>query len=255
MANATKAVKTLTGGDKGMFILEPGVLFQRKTNMPDNWKKLRIGMIGSFTNTAAVNATPNAEQIPNPLTLKTVPIIGMSNGVAFPGEAGNRSIGMRGGWGNEYGASIRTAMSFSSPNWTVDTQTMNTLCSDGTTVYGAYPHAGSFLNWRIGDPTADSACMFWFVIELNTATSGQFSCNWWHSYNTPITDASDSALANIISNPSAISGNQNSGFTFTNAMCWWTAQPIGCQYFMIRFPFLQNRIRIMNLMLIDTSNY
>lgn len=255
MANATKATKSLVGGDKGMFILEPGVLFQRKTNLPANWKKVRIGLVGSFTNLVDANGTPNAEALVNQSNLTNVPIIGMSNGVGYPGTAGNKSVGIRPGWDGEYGSSAETDMAFSSPNWSSSSSGGNYLLADGTTIHTSYPGLQNFHNWRIGDPTANASCMFWFVLELDVTVAGKLGLNWWNSFNTPLSNASDATLMGLISNPAAYAGYSNGGAVLTSAIAWWDALPVDCQFFFARFPYLTNRLRIMNLNIIDSSLY
>lgn len=240
-----------------MFILEPGVLFQRKTNLIDDWKKVRIGIIGSFTNLVDANGTPNAETLTTQSNLTNVPIIGMSNGVGYPGTAGNKCIGVRGGFDADAGTSANTQMSFSTPNWLSSCYTQgNSLLGNEASVYTAYPNAGAWHNWRIGDPTATSSCMFWFVLELDVNTSGTLKQTWWHSNLTPLSNASDATLMGLITNPAGYTGNATSGLTtLVNANAWWTAAPVACPYFFIRMPYLTNRLRIMNMNIIDGSLY
>ena len=257
MANGTKAVKTLVGGDKAMFILEPGVLFQRKTNLPINWTKVRIGLIGSFTNTASDNSTPNAETLSTQSNLLNVPIVGMSNGVGYPGTAGNKCVGVRSAYDAEYGSSSETKLALNgSSNWQSESTPGQVLMGDGANEFSASPNLGTWHKWAVNNPTATSSCMFWFVLELNVETTGSLLATWWHSNLTPLSNASDATLMGLLTNPTSYSGYAtNSGRANASTIAWWNAAPVACSYFFVRFPYLLNRLRIMNMNIIDASFY
>lgn len=257
MANASKATKTITAtpGSCASFILEPGVLFQRKTNLPANWNKIRIGMMVSLTNLASANGTPTSEGRTTGIsTILQSLIIGMSNGVGLPGTAGVKFIGARSAYTSEnsYGCSV----SLDSAVWRIQErasggggayQTMRAMWSNGASL--ATPQ-GFIHYFECGDPSALASCMFGMVWEFELQTNGNFILK--YVANTGLSnlgDPSDNTLMRLIGTASLTAAS-------TVASGWWSASVANdCQYLTIRAPFLLNRLRIHNLMILDFSSY
>lgn len=251
MANATKATKTLTSGSKAMLVMEPQVYFQRKTNLPANWLRCRIGIIGSFTNAAGLNSLPTTEQINFNTNPKFRFMFGLSNGVAFPGEATNRFVGFRSQGQASGDLKIEDT---GAPTWR--------LTTSGGTAFSGVPHVNDgtsiatplgFLpsvNLTFPDPTATSGCMFALAMDVDTRTSGELILQY---LSTPgnLSDASDAALSGFLT--SGTYGTTQG--TVTGAPVWWDGSTTFCglQYLAVRSPFTANRLRIMNMMVIQTA--
>jgi hypothetical protein len=249
MATATIFNKTLTAGDSKAVVLEPGSELLRETNFPANWLKIRIGLIGSWTNLVDNNGTPNAETVvgvaANP---KTSLVVGMSNGVSYFGTAGNRFIGTATDRNGE-SASLRNFGS----SWGVGNSGGSLLCGylanigDGTTLT---QNSSTAINsaYSVGNPTAASACLFAMVwqLDLTLIGAGRVTVTKYSSEGTPIGNASDVVLNNLL-NATALDalGSAASGG-------WWNqsgSTPNDCRFLSIRAPFTQNRLVLHNIML------
>lgn len=246
---ATIFNKTLTAGDSKAVVLEPGMELLRETNLPLDWTRVRIGLIGSWTNLATTNGTPNAETVPpvqaNP---KTSIVFGLSNGIAFCGTVGNRFVGVRSA--ADGGRSLY--MQQVSSNWVAaspaasSSMVLKTIFGDGVSLSetSEMTQNGTF---QVNDPTANASCLFGLAIDLQRSTSndGRMSFSRYSPGTSPLSSASDVQINNLLNANAYSSGvNQDGG--------WWTANnatPIDCRFLSIRSPFILNRLVVHNVMI------
>lgn len=229
-----------------MVVLEPGAYFQRKTNLPDNWLSCRIGLILSYTNTVGLNSAPNLETIAANVSPKFHHIYGLSNGVGFPGEAGNRFVGFRDGTSTA-GPKIET----SAGNWRLVTSANPSNYEGNSVVYDGVTQnlsgtSQSFAN-TFSTPTAADTCMFALAFNLNVVTANTLVMGVLTTGGN-LSNASDATLAGFLTN-----GSYSGTLTATGG--WWnnTSTFCGLQYLAFRSSFLTNRLRVLNMMVIQTA--
>jgi hypothetical protein len=258
MANINKATKALAVGTDGMIILEPGVMFQRKANLPDNWTRIRIGFIGSFCGLSDYNAAPTAEALLNPVSAKWQSLIGMSNGVGFLGEAGNRFVGVGGQLGSEQGTNYGIAMRNGSANlWAVTNAAgsgtgmpTKNIVGNGVTIDRATTGAAS--TYQMDNPAGTTGPFFGRIMqfELSSSVAGSLLISQFDTTTNYLASATDAVLQNML-----LTSTLSSQTALTGG--WWTSSTtaIDLKHFCIRFPFLNNRLRLHNLMILDLSTY
>lgn len=256
--SATIYEKTLTAGNGKCVILEPGDEFLRKTNLPTNWRKIRIGLILSATTAGDSNTNPATEVLAASTAIKYGMMIGMSNGVGYVGDVGNKFVGVRIGGetnlqlttgvngGRYYLGAGNAAVSFTaSPYSTISNGASTTrqyLSSTWASAFDMGPSAGG--------PAAASSCMAGILIELDTSVgaNGRLTLGLKSSGSTPIGSDSDVTVTGLC-NPT---GSFDVNTYGTTSPGWWTmdgATPVECQYLSIRCPLLLNRLRVHNMMI------
>lgn len=212
--------------------------------------------MASFTNLVSSNGTPTSEPRTTGITniLQSF-CMGMSNGAAgLPGTAGVKFIGARSAYTSEssYGCSV----SLDSAVWRMQDrasgaggayQSLRSMWSDGISL--STPQAITHY-FESADPSGLGSCMFGIVWEFELGSTGNFTLRYVSGQTlSSLGDPSDNTLMRLIGSaaltaaPAVASG-------------WWSSSVAnGCQYFTIRAPFLLNRLRIHNLMILDFSSY
>lgn len=242
-----KAPKTLVSGSEGMYICAARENFQRKTNLPNSWKRARIALAFSFTDTAGDNATPIAESVSSIAGSGFLYdfTVGFTNGVNYPGATGSKFVGVAG-----KAQAQNNAISFSSPNWGFNQSASDALTngafSNGTTIVRGGGSSGA-LNQKFGVPpnTSSFACLW--LLDFNLATANNLVVNVASVNN--ISDVSDVALMAILAGTTG--GSLGVLGPATLAGGWWDntgSNPVDCQYLYVRSPFNSNRLRIHNVM-------
>ena len=236
---AHKYTKQTTIGDEACTVMDVREAFVRKTLLPANWKRVRVGAFVSLCGTAGDNSPFVAETLSRVSALDEL-LFGL---VDVPNIAPGRGANFV-GYGIFYstGAPINIrAMTDNIP-----------FLSAGNTDY----FRGGFLNasgGRVGvgvnggqrpgyctpQATSGYACLLRGDYTLNddgTITVGAYD----DSNKTGYTDTSILALRGKLSEQPTSS--QTSATSST--LGWWKASPVNCPYLYIRCPYVQNRLRI-----------
>ena len=205
----------------------------RLTGLQPNWKTARVGMIASITAAAGDNLTPVAETIGIGTNTHFNLLFGLSDGVAFPGDAGGHFVGARG-----YGSDPVTILN--SSGWRISRNSGTDLAWDALWTNGAaqsvsYGLIGQEL--AMADPTDVVSYCFGMVLEIDVSVAGTLSCK---SGGIANLGRADSAQMSAILNGSVGSA----AITYGG---WWSSSvPVGCQYFLMRPPFSLNSMRVHN---------
>lgn len=235
--------KTLASGTKRMMIMGARDCYQRLTNLPANWQKVRIGLLISITDLNASNAAPNQESIGinSPVGYRFA--VGLTNGSGILGQAGNRFVGVTTKIDGTYGhclASISSKWRMMARGTGSDYFYADLALGDGVTfVEGAA--LSSVTPPSATDPTATTAFCAGILFELNVATAATLNGGYYIS--SDLSAANDAAMSGLF-------GNGVTAFGATAASGWWSAggspNPVDCQYLYIRWPYSNNRLRILN---------
>lgn len=249
-----KATKVLTSGNEGMFILNAGEAFQRNTNLPSNWKRVRVCAAISWTGLTADNGGLVNESVTGSSGTGFLYdfMVGFTNGVSYPGTSGNKFIGIA--FDNQNTQSFLTSasgvLSIRGNSGGTGASYFSQTFSNGTSIYRkGYGNSSCDMYIDCGNPINASSCMYHFVFELVLGADSTVSANRYSSAPGPSSSASNtsvnSSLAKTLATLSATGSVSG----------WWTATtPVDCTYFYIRSPYPNNRLRIHNIrvMLLET---
>ena len=233
--------KSTTIGDEKCKVLGIREAYVRKTLLPNNWKKVRIGAFISLTGSATDdNAAPAVETLTRTNFLDEM-FFGLTNAEnAVPG----------------YGAAYVGAGIFYTGNNPINLRvfsTTNLFYAAGNTDffrggfirpdnvrYGPAPGSQQHLGTSAAQNTSSFATLLRQEITLNdngTITVGVFN----DSENTGFTDVSLLALRAKLADTLDSSATSGTG----NPLGWWSTKvPVACPYLYIRAPHFLNRLRI-----------
>lgn len=234
-----KSTKTLASGSQGSYVVDARYAFQRETNLPLGWKKVRLAAIFSWVGLGGDNDDPIAELLGNSgAGLDMEFVFGLSNGVSVPGKTGNKFIGM--------GCGSRTttpAVGYYSTGSTwrygssVDgssTLSMSGIAGEGTTI-----RVGSTQSivLETGIPSATTAFSVGVGLELDCTTDGTLTARYINSAKR--STATEPDLMGLLTASSSTLGSPSGN--------WWNgATPTGCTHFYMRWPFVSSRLRLHN---------
>ena len=218
-------------------VLEPGVAYQRLTTLPDNWKTVRIALVLSFTNTSELNGEPVTENPYGATSVYLQPWFGLTNGAGMPGTAGVKFVGSGMGKNeNWYPCTLSK-----SSGWILSTN------GDGQGLRGAGTITDGETIVRSGNSSRAA------VAKFDTPTE---TTNFAFAWMTELTAGADGTLIRnqqIIGNVSDPILAMNQALSLAPAYGessatggWWNNSTTfcGCKHLFIRFPFLNNRLRI-----------
>jgi hypothetical protein len=227
-----------------MLIMGARDCYQRKTALPANWQKCKIGLIASFTNLTQSNGAPNAEAVGS-YAFGNMFLLGLSNGVGVLGQAGNQFVGAQ--MGLNFGAEQISNVT----QWWLGTGSGNpaswsAVNGNGTSVNVS--GTATAITMKVTDPTATSQFAFELVLQLDVTAlntlNGSIAASWG------VSNTDDAYL---------MGGLCDLGLSALTAEAggWWSAggspNPVNCQYLTIRWPFNNNRLRIHNMAVVQTQ--
>ena len=235
-----------------MYILGPREAYLRRVKLPAGWKKVRVGVAMSFTNLVSDNGTPNSEVLPfnSGNAMLNDLYIGFTNGVSYPGQVGNRFVGLGGS------AQTSTNIGIQNPGagWKLSSDgagagtshaRFSALFSDGTTITRRNSASSTndlLVTFATPDATTSFAALVIFEITLNdagTISNAQYANTATNVVS--VSNVSDSAMNE------AITGSLVDKGAITGTGWWSSSTPVNCPFFTIRNPFSNNRMRIHNL--------
>ena len=236
-----KYTKQTTIGDEACTVMDVREAFVRKTLLPANWKRVRVGAFVSLCGTSGDNAPFVAETLPclSPLDellfgLVNVPNLAPGRGANFVGygifHGTDAPINIR--------AITRPKIPFLAAGNT-DFFRGGFLNASGGRV-GVGVSGGQRPGYCTPDAAAGYACLLRGDYTLNdngTITVGAYN----DSNNSGYTDTSILALRGKLSEqPTSSQTSSTAG-----PLGWWgAASPVNCPYLYIRCPYMQNRLRI-----------
>lgn len=213
--------------------------FCRKTKLPANWKRVRIGLMLGFTNLTDNNGAITTESLDSDASNIHRLHIGLTSKAGNPWDEGVNFVGIR-----SYPSKTLYLRKVPNPTslWSLTSITDNarldpqaTIGTSGTLVGGKYG-ANASAYGGMADPTASTAFCFPLVIDLNVATAGTLVATYATGYS--------------ISNPTITSLNAYMAGEKFYAMAngsdptggWWSSDDdVACQYLYWYFPLIQNR--------------
>ena len=238
-----KYTKQTTIGDEACTVMDVREAFVRKTLLPTNWKRVRVGAFVSLCGTAGDNAPFVDETLhcPSPLDELLFGLVDVPN--FAPGRGAN-FVGYGIFFGERSPINIR-AVSTVLPNipflsaGNTDFFRGGFLNASGGRI-GAGVNGGQRPGYCTPDADAEYACLLRGDYTLNdngTITVGAYD----DSYATGYTDTSILALRGKLSEqPTSSQTSSTAG-----PLGWWrAASPVNCPYLYIRCPYTQNRLRI-----------
>ena len=224
-------------------VLEPGVAYQRLTSLPDNWTNVRIALVLSFTNTSELNGEPVTE---NPYGASPVmqPWVGLTNGAGMPGTAGVKFVGS--GMG-KYEGSYPCTLSNSS-GWILSTNGSTTeglkgagTITDGETIVRSDNSTRTAAVARFDTPAETTNFAFAWMTDIRV----------WHDVDAERSymRRNQQVIANVSNPDLAVNQAMVIGPAYNESSLyggWWDNSTTftGCKHLFIRFPFLNNRLRI-----------
>lgn len=237
---AHKYTKTMTSGTKGVFALDTRGQYIRPAALPNDWKKVRLGIIASISGAVSDNNSPVAE------TMAVVDyhfnwLMGLSDGIGFPGDVGaGKFIGLK--LGTYFAPNL--CVGYNGGLWNIS---KTGLAADGlrpigvfldsNTLAGKMGGVGDLYGSQMTDPTATSNNAFGMVLELDCTTDNQLAASMLWTANCATDDATLTAL---------LSGTL-SGMGSVATGAWWTSSvPTNVSNFFIRWPLSLNRFQILN---------
>lgn len=242
MANLNKFTRS---GD-GILVVEPTFAYQREMTIAANWKRARMAFTCSFTGMSGNNVEPTVENLVTGSTFSQIFQYGFSNGVGKLGEAGNRFIGMTSVRSTEPGSGGMGCClrQYSTTGWGVyqDVSESGWLkgqfrIGNGTSVskYAGYDD----YTFRFG--TTGNLYGLMFIAGLDCILNDDGTLDICTVVSPEQSDFTDTALYDKI----------NGYYTNRTVMSggWWSGSVAAdLRYFHIYFPFLNNRLRIHNMM-------
>ena len=233
------ATKTLAVGTEQNLILGARDCYQRPSALPPNWQQIKIGLILSFTSPGSDNGSPNTEYVGGGGDVGNCMAFGLTNGVGYLGQAGNKFVGMA-------HSGLSNGLQYTSGKWNLASYVGSTALSPGATQSnGTAVTVGTTVNLipalSMTDPVGTAAMCAFFGIELDVSVAGELTVKYAQANDQNVTDTA-TLLAWL---SSASFGNST---VVTGG--WWSAAgtpiPVGCEYLYIRNPFINNRIRVHN---------
>lgn len=241
-------ITSKTYGDAALeernLVLEPGVAYQRLTSLPDNWTNVRIALVLSFTNTSELNGEPVAE---NPYGASPVmqPWVGLTNGAGMPGTAGVKFVGSGAGRNGENNYPCSLVYVGNSWHLTYDNSPSGGLrgagiISDGATIIRS-GNGSDTVQAKMDTPAGSTNFAFAWMTDILT----------WYDADTPRSymRRNQQVIANVSNPDLAVNQAMAIGPAYNEEPLfggWWDNETTftGCKHLFIRWPFLNNRLRI-----------
>lgn len=232
----TTASGSITSG-----LLPARAAFVRATNLPANWKTVRIALLYSLRGADAASS-PVVETAAATANLLTQAQIGLSNGAGMPGLAGVRFVGV----GSGTNATTDACVSNYSSAWRL--LTTNTTGQTYATLGGrvcngtAVAYQGSSARSQttaISTPLGTTNFAECLTLELSVVTAATLTMQF--AIMRPLAPATQAevgvALEKAITTVTGITDNTAGG--------WWSSSvAVDCTTLFVRLPFINNRLVI-----------
>jgi len=217
--------------------------FVRKTNLPADWKTVRIALLYSLRGASATDS-PVAESIPTSTNALQRAQIGLSNGAGMVGNAGVRFVGAGTG-GRSYDPTATAVGYTSTYGWHAFASTttdsyirLGGRVADGTT---ETDQTGSIQTATAGFKTPLDTTEFCegLMVELSVVTAAKLTMRF--SVMRPLSPASADAVGVEIEN--TIVAKPGDAADTTGG--WWDSDTgVGCTHLFVRTPYINNRLVI-----------
>ena len=237
--------KTWSGGTDKALVVPPGHAYCRKTSLPADWKRCRIALAVGITNLTEDIGMPVAESIAAESEALTYHIGLIDSATGMPGFSGTKFVGMSHADGRP-----NVSMKYISdiPAWA--------FCFDGWWgLSGAATIGNGATMSRAGEspdpggilgPTPNGLTGFFALlnVELDVSIAGSLAV---------YTKSGDVGVG-----PGVMGLNGGLSTTMTAVGTagggWWSdTVSVGCQYLFIRFPFMQNRVTIYGIKIMQLA--
>lgn len=217
--------------------------FVRATNLPSDWKTVRIALLYSLRGSSAT-ASPVAESIPastNPLQRAQ---IGLSNGAGMVGSTGVRFVGAGTG-GLNSGPTATTVGYTATYGWHAwDSTTTSSLVrlggcvADGTTVTNQASTIQSATSGFL-TPLGTTEFCEGLMVELSVVTAATLTMRFavMRPLSPASADAVGVAIEKLILATPGNSANTTGGW-------WGSGTGVGCTRLFVRTPYINNRLVI-----------
>lgn len=228
-------------------VLEPGVAYQRLTSLPDNWTNVRIALVLSFTNTSELNGDPVEE---NPFGASPVmqPWVGLTNGAGLPGTPGVKFLGSGMTNNGEHGYPCSLMYVGDSCLLTYNRNPSGGLrgagiISDGATIIRS-GNGSDTVQAKMDTPAGPTNFAFAWMTDILTWYDAYAQRSYMRRNQQVIANVSNPDLA--VNQAMAIGPAYNEESLYGG---WWDNETTfaGCRHLFIRWPFLNNRLRIHTL--------
>lgn len=237
MALGTIASKTYgTALEEDRFLLlEPGVAYQRLTGLAEGWRRARIAAVMSFAGLTGTNSAPVSEDSISPWTPASLFLIGLSNGQGLPGHPGVMFVG-----------ATMSSMAYAAISRlrVLSDGIARLLYNDSASTHapGGILFSGTATAWNepwiefYGDhkPAASEGFCFGATVDIALNSNNTLQLGY----------QSASSVTNPTLGVSAAIAAGKSDFDAINGGWWDAAGTSGCRHLFIRSPFLNNRLRI-----------
>lgn len=243
MADAFATTKTLASGSEKMVIVDAHNYFQRLSNLPTDWKEIRMGVIISFTTLASDNAAVSAESYAISSGVSGELVFGLTNGSGLPGQAGNKCLL----WAGESDGTDAIQLSGDGTNYRLKQKFRTFTRGNGTTLSRVSGGANN-PELKFGLPQNTTQFCLGLTMRLNVATAGSLSGT--HGSLTLQSATDMPALMSLLFAPA------NTTTPTTQTGGWWDntgSNPVGLQYLYIHHPFINHRLRVHNWGVIRTA--
>lgn len=240
---AAKSYGTSLALEDRNLVLGPQVAYQRETTLPPNWLRARVALVMSFTNLTELNGAPALEAGLNAINIPKANLwIGFTNGLGFPGYSGVRFVGQSRSNNNEGELALARnngwRLTFGGNTAGTGGMRQDPVICDGATVYRG--GNGSDSNTLFSTPVEADRFAFGVMMDFYLSTGG----GRLFLSRATIPDVSDPVLAlnSLITAPATV--NVSSGGVGGG---WWTVDgsvPVACRHLFIFSPFMNNRLRI-----------
>lgn len=217
--------------------------FVRKTNLPADWKTVRIALLYSLRGASATDS-PVAESIPASTNALQRAQIGLSNGAGMVGNAGVRFVGA--GTGGVPSGPQATAVGYTGTcGWhAFDTSTtascirLGGRVADGTT---ETDQTSAFQEMTAGFKTPLDTTEFCegLMVELSVVTAAKLTMRF--AVMRPLSPASAAAVGVALED--LIVAKPGNAADTTGG--WWDSDTgVGCTHLFVRTPYINNRLVI-----------
>lgn len=213
--------------------------FVRQTNLPSNWRTVRIALLYSLRGETDADA-PTTESIAYSGNMLQQVQIGLSNGAGMPGVAGVRFVGV---------GQQANAVSCVSFNSTYGWHILGANTSDGSARLGGRVCDGSTVTMQgtstatavsgFATPTGTTSFCEGLMIEFDVTTAGSLAMRF--AIARPLSPVDQGAVGRALEAAVLLTA----GTQYATTGGWWgSGTGVGCTHLFVRLPYVNNRLVI-----------